>query len=205
MKVPWLRLFFVFSVCVFLISIIAYVRVNRSISTQSSKDVITNESEHLDTPKTRVRYIPPAKKIRAQHNNTNTDAGQSEWATDLNGGPESGQSTTGSSPTKNSIESDYGVSEEQTTLPTEREVRIGEIKQRLESLSNQIEQVDEELAALPPPPKRELGDIIIISREELEIENEIAALRYELSSSAVELGNEYYYLRRELRASLKEQ
>ena len=198
MKVPWLRLFFVFSVCVFFISIIAYVLVNRSISTQSTKDVITNESKHLDTPKTRVRYIPPAKKTRAQHNNTDTDAGQSEWATDLNGGPESGQSRTVSSP------SDYGVSEAQTTLPSEREVRIAEIKQRLEWISEQRKLLWEEESTLPPryPPDQEPTRQTL---EEMERDREIDTRRYELRLRDVELAQEEWDLSRELKALLKDQ
>ena len=159
--------------------------------------------KHLDTPKTRVRYIPPAKKIRAQHNNTNTDAGQSEWATDLNGGPESGQSTTGSSPMENSTESDYGVSEEQTTLPTEREVRIAEIKQRLEWISEQRKLLWEEESTLPPPyppaqePTRQ-------TREEMERDREIDTRRRELRLRDVELAQEEWDLSRELKALQKE-
>lgn len=203
MKVLWLRLFFVFSVCVFFISTIAYVRLNRSISTQSTKDVITNESKHLDTPKTRVRYIPPAKKTRAQYNNTDTDAGESEWATDLNGGPEAGQSTTGSSPTKNSTESDYDVSEEQTTLPTEREVRIAEIKQRLEWISEQRKLLWEEESTLPPryPPAQEPTRQ---TREEMERDREIDTRRRELRLRDVELAQEEWDLSRELKALQKE-
>lgn len=205
-----LRLFFVISVSIFLISLIAYVRVNWFISTQSakkavpsSKDVITDESERFEVPNTRVSSAPYSKKIhtptkKGNADNRTKDAQQAQqfeqWVTDLNDVQKSGPSQL----TEGQVKSEYEISEVDATEPSERKVRTAEIKRRIEWLSERIQQLEDEERLLPhrdPYGQEPTAQ----SFEERERDREIDSRRRELRLILAKLGGEKYYLRRELR------
>ena len=96
------------------------------------------------------------------------------------------------------IESEHEISEADATESSERQVRIAEIKRRIEWLSDQIKQLEEEEETLPPryPRGQEPTEQTL---EEMERDREIDTLRRELRLKLAELGTEKYHLRRELR------
>ncbi|MDE0186958.1 MAG: hypothetical protein OXP71_16075 [Candidatus Poribacteria bacterium] len=192
----WLRLFLVFSVCIFLISIIAFVRVNRSISTQSTKDEIVDEAERSDVPNTGVRFTPLTKKTRAPKKISHPVDGQQfeQRVTELNDEQEVFQFQS----TEGQIEPGYEIDEADATKSSERQIRIAEIKRQIEQLSEQIKQLEDEESALPPryPRGQEPTEQM---PEEMERDREIATRRRELQLQQAELGKEEYYLSRELR------
>ena len=89
------------------------------------------------------------------------------------------------------------------TKPSEREIRIAEIKKRIDWLREQIEQLEEEEAALPPryPSGQEPTSQ---TPEEMERDRKIDTRRRELRLQMAELGKEEFYLSRELKALQKE-
>lgn len=196
----WLRVFFVFSVCVFLISIIAYVRVNWSISAETAKEVITDEAERSEIPYAGVRFTPLTNKVRSPQNKGNADDGNGDGqqhkhrVPDFNGEQESVQFQS----TKDQIESENEISEVDAAESSGRQVRIAELKRRIEWLSEQTKQLEEEEETLPPryPPGQEPTRQ---TPEEMERDRKIDNQRREIRLKLVELGKEEYYLSRELR------
>lgn len=194
----WLRLFFILAVSIFLISIIAYVWVDRLISTQSFR---TAESKHSDAPKAEVRF---ARNTYAQQKTVVTNEGPllEQSVTASNDELKSIQPQSDSSLMQDSIESKHEVSQIQPAPPSERELLLTKMAQRLEWLSEHIKRLEDEEAALPSPPQREYPTTITL--EEMERENEIAKQRYELTLRAAELGKEYFYLNRDFKALQQE-
>ena len=81
----------------------------------------------------------------------------------------------------------------------EREVRIAEIKKRMNWLREQIEQLEEEEATLPPRYPRG-QEPTSQTPEEMERDREVDTRRRELRMQMAELGTEEFYLSRELKA-----
>ena len=97
------------------------------------------------------------------------------------------------------IKSEQEISEAGATGATERQVRIAEIKRRIEWLSEQIKQLEEEEEeTLPPryPPGQEPTEQTL---EEMERDREVDTRRRELRLKQAELGKEKYDLKRELK------
>ena len=96
------------------------------------------------------------------------------------------------------IESEQEISEAGATGATERQARIAEIKRRIEWLSEQIKQLEEEEETLPPryPPGQEPTEQTL---EEMERDREVDTRRRELRLKQAELGKEKYDLKRELK------
>lgn len=197
----WLRLFCILAVSIFLISIIAYVWVDQLISTQS---FITAESKHLDAPKAEVRFTAPARNAHAQQKTAVTNEEQllEQRVTASNDELKSIQPQNDSLSMQDPTESKHEVSQIQPASPSERELLLTEMEQRLEWLSERIKQLEDEEAALPSPPQREYPTTITL--EEMEREKEIAKQRYELRLRAAELGKEYFYLKRDFKALQQE-
>ncbi len=96
------------------------------------------------------------------------------------------------------IESEQEISETDVTGSSERQERIAEIKRRIEWLSEQLKQLEEEEETLPPryPRGQEPTEQ---TPEEMERDRENDTRRRELRLKQAELGTEKYHLRRELR------
>ena len=96
------------------------------------------------------------------------------------------------------IESEHEISETDATGSSERQERIAEIKRRIEWLSEQIKQLEEEEETLPPryPRGQEPTEQ---TPEEMERDRENDTRRRELRLKQAELGTEKYHLRRELK------
>ena len=210
MKINGPRLFFIFSLTIFLIASIAYVWVELSISTQSTKDAISDESTHPD-----AETGSQITGVNLQRTNTVYRGGTSVGAEAMedNGRPEAVQSQPDYLPAvdfENITESKYGVSEAQInpSAPSERKQRIIEIKKRTKWLLEEMKRLAEEEATLPPRPSavdRRARSPIIISHEEMERENEIAERRLELRLKSVEHSKEFLSLQSELKAMQHEQ
>ena len=210
MQVNWLRLFCVFSAGIFLISVVAYVWVEWSISTHTTKNTMSGVSEHADTPripKTWSRTAFTTKETRVQQKSGDTGG---EWSferglTDFSDeqGLAQFEFQEDSSLAGDLMESGHGTSEVEEAKPSAREIRIVEIKKRIDWLREQIEQLEEEEAALPPryTPGQEPTSQ---TPEEMERDRKIDTRRRELRLQSVELGKEEFYLSRELKALQKE-
>ena len=96
------------------------------------------------------------------------------------------------------IESEQEISENDATGSSDRQVRIAEIKRRIEWLSEQIKLLEEEEETLPPryPPGQEPTEQM---PEEMERDRKNDTRRRELRLEQAEFGKEYYELRRELK------
>ena len=210
MQVNWLRLFCVFSAGIFLISVVAYVWVEWSISTHTTKNTMSGISEHADAPripKTWSRTAFTAKETRVQQKSG--DIGE-KWSFEQGltdsfdeQGLAQSEFQEDSSQPEEQMESGHESSEADETKPSEREIRIAEIKKRIGWLREQIEQLEEEEAALPPryPPGQEPTSQ---TPEEMERDRKIDTRRRELRLQSAELGKEEFYLSRELKALQKE-
>lgn len=219
MKENWLRLFCIFSFSIFLISVIAYLRVNWWRSIASTKGLITGKVNNLDPQNTvasgqRKSAVSPERrasrpKITMRSNQPETSQSHGDFLskedTDQSGNGFDGVSQTQVGPLT------PGVSETQVdpSTPSEHELRIVEIKESVKWLSKEIKQLDEEEATLPPrrpiEERRMNPSTTFFTREEMERENEIAARRREIRLKSVELSTELFYLRRELKELQQEQ
>ena len=100
--------------------------------------------------------------------------------------------------TANFSMSEFETSEVDAAEPSERQVRVAEIKGRIEWLSERIQQLEDEERLLPPHDPHGL-EPTAQSFEERAKEREIDTRRRELRLKLAKLGGEKYYLRRELR------
>lgn len=212
-RVNWLLLLSFVAFGIFVAAILSYFRMNQSISTQileNSEDLNISKSEDsiaLDARQTGTQRLPTTDNQEWEKFVQELE----QWFEELDKKEELDQSRTADLPAQDDIELiDRGepareaIPKADSTESLERERRITEIKQRLASIYQQIKELEEEEAALPPryPPGQEPTTQ---TPEEMQRDAEIAARRRELRLRSVELGREQFMLSRQLKELQKEQ